>query len=129
MGSMFRKVDCVGVRVTDLEEAIEFYSSSLGHRVTWKTEDAAGLSIPQSEAELVLHTEDWKVETGLLVDSVPAAVERFTNAGGQLIDRPFETQIGLGALLSDPWGNQLLILDLSKGALTVDEKGRVIGNS
>jgi lactoylglutathione lyase len=123
-----RKVDCLSLRVPDLDAALSFYSDDLGHELIWRTGVAAGLRLPDSSAELVLHTEDRPMETDLSVDSVPEAVERFTLAGGELLSGPFEIQIGLCAVVADPWGNVLVLLDTSKGLLEVDADKRVIGN-
>ena len=85
------------------------------------------MKLPGSNAELVLHTEDRAMETDLAVDSLPEALERFTSAGGKVLAGPFQIQIGLCAVVSDPWGNVLVILDASKGPLQVDENKRVVG--
>lgn len=37
-------------------------------------------------------------------------------------------QTGRCAVVRDPWGNELVLLDMSKGRLVTDEDGRVIGN-
>jgi len=66
------------------------------------------------------------MEADLAVDSVPEALERFTSAGGTVLRGPFEIQIGLCAVVSDPWNNVLVILDASKGPLKTDENKRVI---
>ena len=66
------------------------------------------------------------METDLAVDSVPEALARFTAAGGTVLRGPFDIQIGRCALVADPWGNVLVILDASKGTLRVDENKRVI---
>jgi predicted enzyme related to lactoylglutathione lyase len=124
--SLFQKVDCLSLPVSDLDAALEFYSRVLGHELIWRTDKQAGLALPGSEAELVLHIEDRPMETDLTVDSVPDAIERFTAAGGTVIKGPFPIQIGLCAIVSDPWGNELVILDSSKGDLDVDEHKRVI---
>jgi predicted enzyme related to lactoylglutathione lyase len=59
--------------------------------------------------------------------SVPEAIERITEAGGRLVTRPFEIQVGRYAKLHDPWNNPLVILDFSKGKLETDPEGNVIG--
>ena len=66
------------------------------------------------------------METDLTVDSVLEALERFRSAGGAVLKGPFSIPIGLCAVVSDPWGNRLVILDNSKGHLQVDERKRVI---
>ena len=123
---LFRKVDCLSLPVPDLDAALAFYSTSLGHQLIWRTARAAGLKLPGSSAELVLHTDDRPMETDLAVDSVPEALARFTAAGGTVLRGPFDIQIGRCALVADPWGNVLVILDASKGTLRVDESKRVI---
>jgi len=123
---LFQKVDCLSIPVPDLDVALVFYSGNLGHELIWRSTKAAGLRLPGSNAELVLHTGDRPMETDLAVESVPEALARFTSAGGKLLVGPFEIEIGLCAVVSDPWDNALVILDASKGPLQVDEKGRVI---
>ena len=95
--------------------------------MVWRTATAAGLSLPESDAELVLQTErDWP-ETDLTVNDVPGVVERFLAAGGGVVVEPFDIAIGQCAVASDPWGNHLVILDNSKGRLKTDEAGNVTG--
>jgi predicted enzyme related to lactoylglutathione lyase len=127
MAGLFKKVDCHSVPVTDLDAAIAFYAGALGHALIWRDASAAGLRLPESEAELVLHTDARPIETDLLVDSVPDAIARFIEAGGMLLAGPFEIRIGLCAVLQDPWQNPLVILDQSKGSLRTDADGNVIG--
>ena len=127
MTALFRKVDCHSIPVADLEAALAFYRDGLGHELIWRDAAAAGLRLPDSEAELVLHTDERPVETDLLVASVPAAIERFVQAGGQVVAGPFEIRIGLCAVLEDPWQNRLVILDSSKGQLSTDAEGNIIG--
>ncbi len=58
--------------------------------------------------------------------SIPSeALARFASAGGKVLAGPFEIQIGLCAVVSDPWENVLVILDASKGPLQLDETKRV----
>ena len=128
-GPLFQKVDSFSLPVPDLDAALNFYSGSLGHELIWRTATMAGLRLPGSNAELVLHTDTRGPETDLAVESVPNAIERLTAAGGRLIKGPFEIQIGLCAVVADPWGNVLVILDASKGQLKVDDQGRVIGTT
>ena len=118
-------IDCHSLPVTDLDAAIAFYAS-LGHELIWRDASAAGLRLPQSEAELVLHIDERPVETDFKVASVPDAVAAFVRAGGRLIHGPFEIRIGLCAVLLDPWHNPIVILDTSKGLLQVDEQKHVV---
>src|SRR5688572_24180739 len=125
---LFQKVDCLSLRVPDLDAALAFYSRELGHELIWRSDTAAGLKLPDSNAELVLHTDDRPMETDLAVESVNEAVTRFTAAGGQVLAGPFDIPIGLCAVVMDPWNNILTLLDTSKGLLRVDENKRVVGN-
>src|SRR4030095_16160018 len=118
-------VDCHSLPVADLDAAIQFYVS-LGHELIWRDSVAAGLRLPQSEAELVLHTDTRPIETDFRVRSVTEAVAAFVRAGGRLIRGPFEIRIGLCAVLADPWNNPIVILDTSKGLLKVDEHKNVV---
>ena len=123
---LFRRVDCLSIPIPDVDAALAFYSANLGHELIWRSNKAAGLKLPGSDVELVLHRGDRPMETDLVVDSVPEALARFTSAGGRVLKGPFEIQIGLCAVVADPWGNVLVVLDTSKGTLRVDENKRVI---
>ena len=125
---LIRKVDCVRLYVSDLEAGLAFYRDRLGHDLIWRTETSAGLRMPESEAELVLQTEDQRQEVDFLVDSADEAAKQFEQAGGKVIVPPFDIQIGRCVVLEDPWGNPLVLLDASKGLLKTDDKGNVIGN-
>ena len=123
---LFRRVDCLALRVTDLDEALSFYRK-LGHELIWRTSTGAGLRLPDSDAELVLQTERPGPETDLSVEAVEPAVARFVAAGGSVITAPFDIAIGQCAIVADPWGNHLVLLDNSKGHLVTDESGNVTG--
>ena len=123
---LIRKVDCVSLPVADLDDGLAFYQDRLGHELIWRTEGAAGLRMPDTDAELVVHTDERPPAAELLVSSVPAAVERFVESGGTVVSGPFEIRIGQCAVVLDPWGNPLVLLDMSKGALETDEAGNVL---
>lgn len=126
--ALIRKVDCVRLYVPDLDAGLSFYRDRLGHELIWRTQTAAGLRLPESEAELVLQTEDQRQEVDLLVDSADESARLIEQAGGQVIVQPFDIQIGRCVVVEDPWGNPLILLDTSKGLLKTDADGNVIGN-
>jgi lactoylglutathione lyase len=126
VSALFKKLDCHSLPVSDLEAALAFYRDRLGHELIWRDARAAGLRLPESDAELVLHLDPRPVETDLLVDAVPAAVAHFVRAGGSVVVEPFEVRIGRCAVVEDPWGNRLVILDASKGVLRTDADGNII---
>ena len=125
---LFRKLDCYSIPVADLDSAIAFYGK-IGHRIIWRDGDsAAGLRLSDSDAEIVLHTGDRPPETYFLVESVPEAIARITEAGGTLTRGPVDIAVGLYTSMQDPWGNPLVMLDFSKGTLATDDAGNVTGN-
>ncbi len=126
--ALIRKVDCVQLYVPDLEAGLAFYRDRLGHQLIWRTKTAAGLRLPESEAELLLQTENQRQEVDLLVDSADEAAAFIEQAGGRVIVPPFDIQIGRCVVVEDPWGNPLVLLDASKGLLATDADGNVIGN-
>jgi len=127
MKPIFKGVDCYLVKVGSLDEGLDFYVNKLGLKLNWKSKSQAGLLMSESGAEMVLSTEVGP-ETDLLVDDVREAFGRLIEAGATVVKAPFEIQIGLCAVLQDPWGNELVILDLSKGLLKMDSEKNVIGN-
>ncbi len=125
---LFRKVDCLQIPVPELEDGLSFYRDLLGHELLWRTATAAGLRMPDTDAELVLQTERQVLEVNLVVASVEEAVTVIRQAGGTIIEPPFDIQIGRCAVVQDLWGNHLVLLDLTKGRLATDQQGNVIGN-
>ena len=125
--ALFQKIDCLQIPVPDLEAGLAFYRDRLGHELIWRTETAAGLRMPETDAEIVIQTERPQQEANLKVASADAAAERVVQAGGKLVAGPFDIQIGRCAVVLDPWGNALVLLDTSKGRLATDEAGNVTG--
>jgi lactoylglutathione lyase len=124
---LIKKIDCVQFYVSDLESGIKFYHA-LGHSLKWRTDNSAGFQMPETDAEIVIQTNRREQETDLLVDSVDSAIKRLVNTGARLIVPPFEIQVGKCAVIIDPWGNKLVLLDLRKGTLRTDSLGRVVGH-
>lgn len=125
--SLLRKVDCVRLYVDNLETGLSFYRDRLGRELIWRTTTAAGLRLPESNAELVLQTENERQEVDFLVDSAEAAATFLEEAGGHVIVPPFDIQIGRCVVVEDPWGNPLVLLDTSKGLLATDSEGMSSG--
>ena len=123
---LFQKVDCIRLYVPDLASGLAFYRDRLGHALMWRSATAAGLRMRDSEAELVIQTEDKRQEVDITVDSADQAAKQFAEAGGTVVVAPFEIQIGRACVVRDPWGNQLVLLDASKGLLRTDEEGNVL---
>ena len=125
---LLRKVDAVTVRVPDLDVGLSFYAEILGHRLRWR-DDAlgqAGLELPDSDSELVLTTEHT-YEPNWLVDSVDEAIDTFGRNGGTVLAEPADIPVGRVAVVGDPFGNPLVVVELSKGTYTTDAAGHVTG--
>lgn len=125
---LLRKVDAVAVPVPDLDAGLRFYADELGHPLRWRNDaiGQAGLALADSDTEIVL-TTDRRYEPNWLVDSADAAAERFRRAGGTVLAEPFDIPVGRVVVVADPFGNVLVLLDLSKGLYTTDASARVSG--
>jgi predicted enzyme related to lactoylglutathione lyase len=130
MEPLLQYVDAVTVPVPDLDHGMAFYRDVLGHRLIWRNEAAgqAGLRTPGSSTEIVLTTRqnyepDWKVASAEL------AAEIFDANGGRVLVEPMDIPIGRLAIVEDPFGNRLVLLDSTKGTYDTDESGAVVGVS
>jgi len=126
---LVHKIDCIRLSVPDLEAGLAFYRDALGHALLWRTATAVGLHLPGTDAEIVLHAEPGEPEIDLQVRSADAAAQRFQEAGGTVVVPPFDIQIGRAVVVRDPWGNEYVLLDTSKGTLLTDDEGNVVGNA
>lgn len=126
--AILRKVDAVTLNVPDLDGGIAFYVEALGHALKWRNDaiGQAGIAVPDSDTEIVLTTRHG-YEPNWLVDDVAVAAERFRAAGGDLVVESFDVPVGRIAVVRDPFGNVLVLIDLSKGRYTTAEDGRVTG--
>ena len=126
MEPVLQYVDAVTVPVPDLDRGMAFYRDALGHQLIWRNDAAgqAGLRTPGSGTEIVLTTRqsyepDWKVA------SADAAAEVFGANGGKVLVEPADIPIGRLAVVEDPFGNRLVLLDSTKGTYDTDESGTV----
>jgi lactoylglutathione lyase len=119
MGSvMLRKIDCVMIQVDDLDSAAQYYSDVFGMRPIWRDGSSVGLGFPETDAEIVLHRfPDFpsRIEVHYLVDDVLAAVQELEQRGCRVLVAPFDIPIGKCAVIEDPFGTRLNILDMTKG--------------
>jgi lactoylglutathione lyase len=126
---VFRKVDSVQLPVPDLDAAFAFYTG-LGHELIWRSDVAFGLRLPESDAELVCFSPQPgrdAPEVDITVTSVEVALQRFVSAGGAVMAGPFDIAIGRCAVVADPFGNKLVLLDNSSGTLATNGDGMVVG--
>ena len=121
---VLKKVDAVLVKVPSIEDGLDFYREQLGMQVRWKKEDMAALMLGDSELVLSIKLDP---ETDFLVDSVNHAVTVIEGAGGKVIIPPENIPVGKVAVVEDPFGNKLTLVDMSKGLYKTDDSGEVIG--
>jgi predicted enzyme related to lactoylglutathione lyase len=117
---VLRKIDCILLRAEHLEAAMAYYQEVFGLRPLWRSGLQVGLGMPETDAEIVLHSvPDLPPEAGVhfLVDDVTAATEHLRARGCTIVVEPFEIAIGQCVVLTDPFGNRLHLLDKSKGSL------------
>jgi len=117
---MLKKIDCVMIRVEDIQAAVAYYTDVFGLRPVWWDETSTGLAFPETDAEIVLHREQntpSRVEVNYLVDDVIVAARTFVTKGCRVLVEPFDIAIGKCAVIEDPFGTRLCILDMTKGPL------------
>ncbi len=123
---IFKKLDAVLVKVPSIEEGLEFYRTQLGQITLWKKQDMAAVKL--GDAELVLSTK-LNPEIDMLVASVPQAVAVFIKAGGEVVVGPEDIDVGVMAVVKDPFGNHFTLVDLSKGTYQTNEAHEIISVS
>jgi lactoylglutathione lyase len=115
---MLRKIDCIMIRVDDVEAAAAYYTKVFGLLPQWSGDDSIGLTFPEADAEIVLHNDPAipsSLEVHYLVDDVLGAVASLAAQGCQILVAPFPITIGKCAVIRDPFGTRLCILDMMKG--------------
>ena len=127
---VLRKVDAVTFSVPDIDSGLRFYVDGLGHALRWRNDDIgqAGVALPDSDTELVL-TVDHGYEPNWLVASADEAAAAFERAGATVLAPPIDVPVGRLAVVRDPFGNVLVLIDLSKGRYDTNDDGSVTGVS
>jgi predicted enzyme related to lactoylglutathione lyase len=123
-----RKVDAVMVPVPDLDSGIDFYVGRLGHPLLWRNDEIgqAAVALTDGDTEIVL-TTTLRYEPNWLVEDVEEAAAAFDAAGGHLLSPPSDIPVGRVAVVADPFGNALVLVDLSKGRYRTADDGTVTG--
>jgi predicted enzyme related to lactoylglutathione lyase len=120
---VLRKIDCLMVRVDDVQAAASYYARVFGLIPQWSGEGAIGLRLSDSDTEVVVHSDPnipGPVEAQYLVDDVATSVEGFSAQGCQTLVAPFDITIGKCAVIEDPFGVRFCILDMTKGPRPLD---------
>jgi lactoylglutathione lyase len=115
---MLRKIDWVMIRVEDPEAAAVYYSEVFGLRRLWQDDLGVRFGKPETDRGFVLHCNSEipsSLEVNYLVDDVLYSVGVLRQNGCTVIAEPFDIPIGKCAVVRDPFGTTLCILDMSKG--------------
>jgi len=112
------------IKVDDVQKAQKFYVETFGMIPVWKdlhTPGAAGLRFPESDSEIVLHNIadiPARVDVTYLVDDVAAALVGLKSEGCAVLEGPFDVTIGKCAVITDPFGTPMTLIDMTKGPRT-----------
>jgi predicted enzyme related to lactoylglutathione lyase len=105
-------------RVVDLEASASFFEGVMGLRRAWTdTENnMIGFLFPENNSELVIHMDPSlpNPSQSFSVDDVEEFCRSYREKGYKVLIEPFEVRCGLYAVLLDPDGNRLEIIDLTK---------------
>ena len=116
---MLKKVDCVMIRVDDVDAATAYYRDVFGLRPLWREGHMSGFGFPDSNAEIVLQDDPnippVKIDVNYSVDDVAGAVERLRAAGCTIVAGPFDIPIGKCAVIVDPFGTPMTLVDMTTG--------------
>ena len=113
-----RKIDAVLLRVKDLEETAKFYIDVMGLKRGWtdKEHQMIGLLFPDNDTELVLHCDKTLPDPNVSyqVKDVLSFVEQYREAGYKVLVDPFDIRCGKCAILEDPEGHSIEVMDITK---------------
>ena len=118
--AVLRKIDCVMVKVQNLDAARRFYERVLGLTHLWSNTHSIALGMRDCDTEIVLHDDPQiprECNVHYLVGDVREAAARLSSAGCSVMVAPFEVRMGMCAVLRDPFENLLNLIDMSKGAV------------
>ncbi len=74
-------------------------------------------------------TTEQAYEPNWLVENVDEAITMIVSNGGTVVAEASDIPVGRVGVVLDPFGNALVLLDLSKGTYDTDESGAVTGVS
>jgi len=113
-----RKIDAVLLRVKDLEETAKFYINVMGLKRGWtdKEHQMIGLLFPDNDTELVLHCDKTLPDPNVSyqVKDVLSFVEQYREKGYKVLVEPFDIRCGKCAILQDPEGHSIEVMDITK---------------
>jgi catechol 2,3-dioxygenase-like lactoylglutathione lyase family enzyme len=112
---MLRKIDRILLRVPSLESAIGYYRDVLGLHLIHHDKRIATFKLADGATELLIHIDpDLPAEAMyFLVDDVRGLYERRDELKLQFVSRPAPVSRGFRAVVKDPFGHVLMLLDRS----------------
>lgn len=112
------KIDCVMFYVSNLEKATKFYENVLGLKRVWtdREREMIGFIFPESDSEIVIHRDPSLPNPcfSFNVTNVEEFCNEYQKKGYTIVQKPFDVRCGKFAVLADPDGNELPIIDLTK---------------
>lgn len=104
--------------VTNLAAASKFYEEVLGLTRGWfdQKEEMVGFLLPDTDSEIVLHKDTSLPNPNISfqVDNVELFCNYYLKRGYRVELEPIEVRCGKYAVLLDPDGNKIPIIDLTK---------------
>jgi catechol 2,3-dioxygenase-like lactoylglutathione lyase family enzyme len=123
---MLRKIDRILLRVTHLEAAVRYYRDELGLKLLKQEKRIATFRLADDSGELVLHDDpDLPAEAVyFLVDDVRKLYEERAERKLHFLSSPQPTSRGFRAVVRDPFGLVLNILDRTGAESAVVEDAK-----
>jgi predicted enzyme related to lactoylglutathione lyase len=115
------KLGLIMVVVRDMERSATFYRDVLGLKMLFKQEnwsqfDAGNILIGlHPEGEEVKVSPSTGMSFGIYVDDITRAVSELKRRGGRLAIEPRNEPFGRWALLQDPDGYNIQIIEMARG--------------
>ena len=112
------KIDSIMYKVSDLKKAESFYIDVLGLKKAWQDDDAQmiGFTFTESDSEIVIHTSSSipEFDYSYLVHDVVQFCEEIKSQKYEVVLAPMDVRPGKYAVIADPDGNRIPIIDLTK---------------
>ena len=110
---MFRGIDRIVLPVQALPGAVHYYRDVLGLKLVREDKQSAVFVMEDGATQLILSAEEGLADQEIcyLVDDVRDLYERRGELKLRFVQRPRETAEGFSAVIKDPFGNVMMILD------------------
>jgi lactoylglutathione lyase len=98
---MLRKIDCIMIRVENIEAAVSYFAEVFGLHPWWSGDGSIGLVFQETDAEIVLHCDPnipSSVEVHYLVDVLAAVADYMFRAAFMVV--VYSRLADAGALLT-----------------------------